>query len=509
MPYPPAPGRGQTVGNTEFEPQLNPIPGGTGNGHTIMGTASGLVEAEPLPLPELPPVQPEALGSWLEFTPYTLESNAPGTTDVAILQNYVPPPGWEVESVELATTTPAGDPITRILPPGTTGSMVANALRLVDDGTPVAVATDARELRFRPIIRGVVPAGGGGGGTVDDEADWLLRSAGRVMAFNFSEYGTDAELAAAGAIAAQPPGGSLDAEYKLYRGDPGGPPVLSGGKCLEIRTFDRAGQNGGNWSFRPPTRMNNFYFQVEIALDRAALFWRRTNTDDGQKLMTINVTDTTGGGQIALYVPKLLGFPGFFTDGSGGVERYLAGSGGRDNDWFYQNAIYTAQPFTTNVEANRVFGPSRHIRVAREPLPYIGTNAAANYADARGFPVPNPDALLSGAVPFTPLVWMVFEFYINMVPSAGGDVAICWAAPRGQPPKRIWNLGVAVSGPGSFTKTSLGGSLPGVNLISFMNYPTNQPSEVGYRPVMRQFYDEVVIDYSAIPFPFQQGVPLP
>jgi hypothetical protein len=182
-------------------------------------------------------------------------------------------------------------------------------------------------------------------------------------------------------------------------------------------------------------------------------------------LLTLNQSDQTGGGQIALYNPRYLGFPGVFTDGSGGVERNIGGSGGKANDWFYCPAIDNGGSEATNLDQVTRYGPSRYLRAILNPISYVGTNAADNYVDARGFSHPHP--------------------------------------------KLIWSLGVPLTGNGSPTKTTLGGSLNGYNLFSFMNYSTNSPPEPGYRPTMKVWIAEVILSTSWRGFPGHEASPEP
>jgi hypothetical protein len=440
------------------------------------------------------------LGTWLPLPAIDVSASTTLATDLA--PYYVPPSGFKLDSLAISTTNETGGAVTAAYPSGTSGSIVSSTQLQIAAGSTTGAITN---LHVVPTISAV---GSGTEGTAGANASWATRSAGAIYANNFSQYASSAELSAAGRIAAQPPRGATDGEYLLYTGG-GGPATLSGGKCLEIRTYDAADENGGNWSFRPPGRINNFYLQFHVALNRAARDWVRQAIDSGPKLLTLNQSDQTGGGQIALYNPRYLGFPGVFTDGSGGVERNIGGSGGKANDWFYCPAIDNGGSEATNLDQVTRYGPSRYLRAILNPISYVGTNAADNYVDARGFSHPHPNALASGVPEYLIDDWLCLEFYVSAVPSAGGDVAKLYAAHRGDTPKLIWSLGVPLTGNGSPTKTTLGGSLNGYNLFSFMNYSTNSPPEPGYRPTMKVWIAEVILSTSWRGFPGHEASPEP
>jgi hypothetical protein len=442
------------------------------------------------------------LGTWLPIPEITVNAGFTGNIDTPLAPYYQPPSGQKLDSLAISSTNETGGSVTAAYPSGVTGSIVSNTtLRLACTS---ASAGSVSNLHVVPTISAV---GSGTEGTAGANASWATRSAGAIYANNFSQYASSAELSAAGAGGTRPP--ASEGEVLLYTGGDG-PATLSGGKCLEIRTYDTAGQNGGNWSIFIP-RTNDFYLTWSMAMNRPARDWVRQGGDGnhGAKFLVVNQEPQAGVGQIALYNPKYLGFPGVFVDSFNGVERRIAASGSKAQDWFYCTAIDNGGAESTNLEQITRYGPSRHIEAVLNPRPWNGTNAAANYVDGRGFTHPHPNAVASG-VPVIPIDdWITFCLFVSVDPVGDGDVARLYAAHYGDAPTLVWKLGSPLSGSGSYTRNSIGGSGDGYTQIMFLNYPTNAQPEPGYRPVQKIRIAEVAIKSTWPGFPGHEASPEP
>jgi regulation of enolase protein 1 (concanavalin A-like superfamily) len=447
------------------------------------------------------------LGDWPVPPPEVLINQGfTGTIDIPIT-GFVPPPGYEDDAAYTqSAVNEAGAAVTEQNPTGVDAAIVGgNTIRLTCTNAQLGGTNPSAGFHVTPSISLIT---GGGEGTLGADASWATRAAGRIYVNNFSQYGTSAELSAAGAGATRPP--ASHGEALLYTGGDG-PAPLSGGKCLELRTYDLALQNGGNFQITLPTRLNGFYAQIHVAMNRAARDWVRNGGDGnhGAKFVVFNQEPQAGVGQIALYNPKYLGFPGVFVDSFNGVERRIAAAGGKAQDWFYCTAIDNGGAESTNLEQITRYGPSRYIESVLNPRPWNGTNAAANYVDGRSFTHPHPNAIASGVPEFPIDDWLVIQVYINVDPVGGNDVIKMWTAHRGDAPKLVFQLGPALSGAGVYTRNSVGGSANGYNQIIFMNYPTNALAEPGYRPQLKVRYAEVIVDDAWIGFPGHEASPEP
>ena len=407
------------------------------------------------------------------------------------LQDYLTEPAVSIDLI--AGQLPAGlsiNPTTKIV-----------------SGTPTAAFPRA-PVTFR-ASNTVPPPGGGPPG--DADADWAARSQAAAVFYaeNFSSYATDAALAAAGDYGSRPP---LDlGSYHLYTGGSPGPGVVSGGKALEIRTYDRAGQNGGTWRMNPissgPVR-NGFYFQFHVAYDRAGLAWR-TNGGNGE-LKTVFI-GVNGPGQLLVNNINRQGFPSLFVDGASGTNITRNTS----LDFHRQTAIDAGGPTpTTYIEGIRRYGCARSISngPALNDYSYVAGDAAANYLDNRGFSFPNADAIFAGSQPYLIDQWLVIEVYYEQTTDPVYDKLYMWAAPRGAAPKRIsgtWPL----TGGGVHNRTKMGRSsqynVGGISMIQLTNYDTPRVSEIGYRPVMKTYFAEVICSHEWIPFPGHLTTPEP
>jgi chitodextrinase len=430
--------------------------------------------------------------------PFTCQRGTPREDVINLDDHFVSPAGQVlVYSRQDADTLPAG--VTYTFSGATSNTLTRTydgSGSGADDATIVIRATEQEAVAPPPT---------------DWQADWQARTTGDgfIATEDFSRFSTNDQLYAAGAYATRPPRDQGDC--RIYTGDADGPPMEPGEQCLEIVTFDTASQNGGNWTLRPAgtTRINDFYVQFQIALNRALLKWVRSGIGDGGKLFIIG---EYGGGQVALFTPKNLGFPGLFLNGGPVMARYLtlpwATSG--QGEVFYQPSIYTgAVDYTASKErSNQVLGPSRLIEAdSRFDYGYKAAGSSvSNFLDERGFPFPNPDALASGAVAWTERVWLCVQIKYRQ-DAAGAGMVKAWMGPPTAPPKKTHDLG-GPNGPGTIQDGSGGpltvgsnGNPGGINVLEWLTYPTGAIAEPGYRPTLRQFVKQAIVRDRWIPWP--------
>jgi chitodextrinase len=427
------------------------------------------------------------LGTWLPIPEITVNAGFTGNIDTDLAPYYQPPSGQKLDSLAISSTNETGGSVTASYPSGVTGSIVSNTtLRLACTS---ASAGSVSNLHVVPTISAIsLP----GGSTIED--DWAARAggAGVFLRNNMTQYANQAELKAAGLydqVAFNP---GTDSECDLYTS--GTVPILSGGKCLRLRTFSTAERNGGVWRVPAwPGARNGFYVQVQIALNRAARAWRRTGTDGQVKFMNLGQVGT---GQLTLTMFRHAGFPTLMLNGSTALERVVSASGSYPGDRYYHTAVDAGTPAVTSLATgNARYGVSWRLYSSSSPrysAPYIGTNAANNYMDARSFTFPDPEAVAAGSVPFEQDDWLVVEIYYN----APNQFRL-WAAPRGSAPVR--QAGDWTPSTGSLSVSSLGNST--VAQVELMNYDTAADPEPGYRPTFETYFAEFIASTNWIPFP--------
>jgi fibronectin type 3 domain-containing protein len=425
------------------------------------------------------------LGTWLPIPEIVVPASTTVVVDLA--PYYVAPSGKKLDSLAISSADENANSVTAAYPSGASGSIIDNTKIELVGGATTGVIDD---LHVVPTISAISSSGGPG----DTETDWATRSggAGVFLANNFTQYANQAALKSAGLYdqVAFSPG--VDSECDLYTS--GTVPILSGGKCLRLRTFSTAERNGGVWRVPAwPGARNGFYVQVQIALNRAARAWRRTGTDGQVKFMNLGQVGT---GQLTLTMFRHAGFPTLMLNGSTALERVVSASGSYPGDRYYQTAIDAGTPAVTSLSTgNARYGVSWRLYSSSSPrfsAPYIGTNAASNYMDARSFTFPDPEAVAAGSRPFVQDDWFVVEIYYN----APGQFRL-WGAPRGTAPIRL--AGDWTPSTGSLSVTSLGNST--VSQVELMNYDTAADPEPGYRPTFETYFAEFIASTNWIPFP--------
>lgn len=334
----------------------------------------------------------------------------------------------------------------------------------------------------------------------DAEADWIARSTGPgvVQAFDFREYASTAALrAATGSPNTNTPG-----QYQVNLSTADG---IAGSKCLEILTFDGAGQQGGSWSFSFPTRLTEFYLQFSIWMDEEALTWANLlNDPGGLSKKILNIESYNSDRQVALAHRHYYGFLTCFLNGNQSLDRYLSGSAtGANDDYFYQPAIDSGAATIPgdNWSFMRRYGPGYRLQRSLRDYGYKAAGSGIdNHVNQRGFPWPEPDALLSGAVPFVVNGWTTIEAHIKNSTDDAQDIVELFVAPHGSAPKKTHSN--FPGGAGTVSNNHLGntGDLAYQN-IELLNYPTGRQPEPGYRPTQIQRYDQFIVSTAWIPFP--------
>jgi hypothetical protein len=430
------------------------------------------------------------LGTWLPIPEITVNAGFTGNIDTPLAPYYQPPSGQKLDSLAISSTNETGGSVTAAYPSGVAGSIVSNTtLRLACTS---ASAGSVSNLHVVPTISAISSSGGPG----DTETDWATRSggAGVFLANNFTQYANTAALVAAGLADQVSPGFGTACDVVLYTGT-GGPPILSGGKALEIQSFGNAAQNMGTWRLPSwPGVTNGFYIQFHVAMNRAGIWWRKNGTSGQCKLANLG---TATSGQLTLTNPRQFGFPGLMLNASDQLERVTS------LDRYFQTAIDDGSPASpaTILQGIQRFAISRGWGAGSGALndasSYNGTNAALNYIDGRGFTCPSPDAVTAGGVPFLEDDWIVVEMYYSQ-PSGFR----LWAAERGDAPVRI--AGDWTPSTGSLSVSALGSAgnnAGGIRQVEFMHYDTPALAETGYRPTIKTWFGEVIASTNWIPFP--------
>lgn len=360
---------------------------------------------------------------------------------------------------------------------------------------------------------------GSGHAASDVEGDWLARSrsAGIFLANNYSErrqqngtfisnpYADSVGLRAASTANTQHNAGEKEVLLNTNADF-----ALSGGKSLEIKTFDTStAAHGGSWQNRyvdDGSFVNGFYFQFSVYLQRDAMAWRLPATNGEMKICNL---EQFGGGQVIVMASRHYGFPMILLDGSGLMERHFASVPYRGGgDWYYQTAIDSGSSLAAGTREAwiRRYGPSREISNFLHNYGYVAGNANGNLLFNRGFSWPNADALLSGAVPFNMDGFTTIMVYVNNASFAnaneGVDIVRMWAAPYGEAPTLVCdNTALPNDDP-----QGLGSFIGGYQTYEPLWYDTaygdaNTGQDVGYRPLQQRWYTEFLGSENAILFP--------
>lgn len=373
--------------------------------------------------------------------------------------------------------------------------------------------TIVRVVRNRGILSGF-----------DVESDWLLRSRGASVfhANNFKEkrqsngtfldnvYADSAAMRAASNTNTDHLVGTREVTLET---DPAH--TLSGGRALSIKTFDTSiADRGGGWQDRyksDGSRVNGFYFQFSVFLQRDAMAWRLPQTDGQMKIFNL---EQFGGGQVVVMASKNLGFPCLLINGSGLLERYLSSvpykTGG---DWFYQTAIDAGSSLSpgTRQAYLRRYGPGREIFNNLYDYGYVSGNASNNLLYNRGFDWPDSDAQLAGGVQYNLDGWTTIEVYLNNASMSNRvesfDVLKMWAAPYGHAPTLVCDMNDLPNDDPDTLGTAIG---DGYQLFEPLWYDTafgGATSDVGYRPPQQRWYGEFLGSFAQITFPNGYALP--
>jgi hypothetical protein len=135
----------------------------------------------------------------------------------------------------------------------------------------------------------------------------------------------------------------------------------------------------------------------------------------------------------------------------------------------------------------------------------LTTDVAGRYqpgelSNTQGYEVPEPNAIIAGAVPYAVDGWTVLEVYVyNDLTNNANDVFKMWAAPYGAAPKLI--VDNSPGGAGTISGSTLG--VPNSEYYKrweALNYPTRRVAETG-RPMQVQKYDQFIPSMAWVPFP--------
>lgn len=275
---------------------------------------------------------------------------------------------------------------------------------------------------------------------------------------------------------------------------------LSGAASLRINTMAGDGAAGGSWAFRPngtdATVFRELYCQFSVYYPRETLGYRYAlNTSVGQ-LKVINFGQF-GGGQIVVSNWRFMGFPSAFSNGGGMIAEDIGAIISTPNPWGTdaqrnQDAIDAGGPTSTQTEQLLRYGPlGRGLDAVQD----LGFNAGQPLVYLRAQPSGWPDTrAATNGVPFVLDGWTTIECYMKYnVANPAQSTFQMWAAPYGQPPKLI------MSGIGNVPLNT--NTTNSWDRFELLNYDTERTSQVGVRPLMFTYYDEVIVSSQPISFP--------
>lgn len=315
------------------------------------------------------------------------------------------------------------------------------------------------------------------------EADWIARATGSAVVYSqdFRSFATTAEMRAAADIgyAESCDASSGTCAYETALATSG---CVTAGRCLEIRTYDTAGAQGGGWGqfYDSGDPIDDFYvqFAVYLAGDGVAF------PGNGSKVVNL---EQYGSGQIVVTHNRNAGFVTAFLNGAPGLRSYREFENG-SHDWFYQNAVNHADITTLDTLSQRTqkYGPSRGmLMVDRDSAEYQALFA---------------DALSAGAVPWVVDGWTVVEVYVRGC--VGPSQVKIWAAAYGSAPALIMDTA------DPDTETQLSCQPDNYRQFEALEYDTDRSAEPG-RPTIVRKYDQFIASRAPIPFPGHLDAALP
>ena len=346
------------------------------------------------------------------------------------------------------------------------------------------------------------------------ETDWTARISGPgvFVTENFNYADSSAMRAA------QDGGTHVPGQSEALLGNIG---LSANGKCLHIKTYDTAGPNGGAWR-REWTPTNGLYIQHAFRMDENAAAWA---PEHGLTELKLANYTPFGNGQVVLSYKLNIGFPTFLTNGAGGPVRYIDGTNlsWRNYDRAMQNTIDNlspAYPLANETETLQRHGPAeRAIREHGDNYSYLSSAATGgdytqNLLTRRGFTYPDPNAEAAGGVGYHYDNWYTVTVFIENDGSAGPfgqDILMMWLAKYGEAPTLMFDTRLPFPATSEYSTPggawSLSDAQSTYGQCEFLNYDTPRGSNVGYRPILNTYFDELICSTEPIPFPNPGGTP--
>lgn len=352
------------------------------------------------------------------------------------------------------------------------------------------------------------------------QADWIKRASadGVLYATNFSDVYLNSVLQPNRAIVDS---ASLRAESDNQPGEVGisgdrsavvfdPTKKISGKGSLRLDTYDSSNAQTGSWATWAngvdATVYRRLYVQFMVYYPKETIGYRwLTNGTAGSSGLKILNCGQYGGGQVVVFVPRFLGFPSAFVNGSQLVSDITGNNiDSSQNPWGklvlrIQDGINTGISGATKTDFLLRYGPLARGIDGDGNFDYDANNP---YLYNRTQPSGWPDSrAATNGVAINLDGWTVMQMFLeyNVADNSKCTVQM-WASKYGDAPKLIMNnvMNVALNdtaGTNSWKRFEL------------LNYDTIRLAEPGVRPTLKTYYDEFVVSTKPIYWPVVGTLP--